>query len=172
MKRIHGFIAITALLLTARAWAATGTAVVKGTAEGSDIAGTLKLEDTDKGLKISGTIDNVPTGNHGFHIHEFGDCGNDGKAAGGHYNPDGHPHGQVLKEGVAKVHVGDMGNLTADKEGMAKVDVTIPGVALNSGKYMVAGRAIVVHEKADDFGQPVGNAGGRIACGPIVLTGK
>src|SRR5581483_7329594 len=142
MKRIYGLAFITALFLTSRTWAATGAAAIEGTADGSDIEGTLKFEDTDKGLKITGQIENVPTGEHGFHIHEFGDCSDDGKAAGGHFNPDQHPHGQVLKEGVSKVHAGDMGNLTADKEGMAKVDLVIPGVTLTSGKYNVVGRAV------------------------------
>jgi Cu-Zn family superoxide dismutase len=170
MKRILGLTIVTALMLTARVWAATGAAAIEGTADGSDIEGTLKFEDTAKGLKITGTIENVPTGEHGFHIHEFGDCSDEGKAAGGHFNPSGHPHGLVLKEGTGKVHAGDMGNLVADQEGMAKVDVLIPGVTLTSGKYDVVGRAVIIHDKKDDFGQPVGNAGGRIACGPIVLT--
>ena len=172
MKRIYGLTVITALFLTARVWAATGTAAIEGTADGSDIGGSLKFEDTDKGLKVTGTLENIPTGDHGFHIHEFGDCSDEGKGAGGHFNPDQHPHGDVMKEGVMKVHAGDMGNLVADKEGMAKVDVLIHGVTLNSGKFSVVGRAVIVHEKKDDFGQPTGNAGGRIACGPIVLTGK
>ena len=173
MKRyVYGFTVITALFLTARVWAATGAAAIEGTADGSDIEGTLKFEDTDKGLKVTGTLENIPTGEHGFHIHEFGDCSDEGKAAGGHFNPDQHPHGDVMKEGVMKVHAGDMGNLVADKEGMTKVDLVIPGVSLNGGKFGVVGRAVIVHEKPDDFGQPTGNAGGRIACGPIVLTGK
>lgn len=172
MKRIYGVALIAALSLSARVWAATGIAAIEGTTEGSDIEGTLKFEDTDKGLKITGTIENVPTGQHGFHIHEFGDCSDEGKAAGSHFNPEQKPHGDVMKDGVMKVHTGDMGNLVANKEGLAKVDILIPNVSLNSGKFAVAGRAVVVHEKADDFGQPVGNAGSRIACGPIVLTGK
>jgi Cu-Zn family superoxide dismutase len=172
MKRLYAFAVVTVLFLSSRAWAATGTAIIEGTADGSDIQGTLKFEDTDKGLKVTGNIDNIPSGEHGFHIHEFGDCSDEAKAAGGHFNPGQHPHGLVTKDGVAKVHAGDMGNLVADKEGKAQVNILIPGVTLNSGKFDVAGRAVIVHEKTDDFGQPVGNAGSRIACGPIVLTAK
>jgi Cu-Zn family superoxide dismutase len=170
MKKIYGLAFIAALGLSSTAWAAKGTAEIDGTAEGSDIEGKLFFEDTDKGLRVTGSIENVPTGEHGFHIHEFGSCDNDGKAAGDHFNPDRKPHGHAIKDGLAKAHAGDMGNLVADQQGLAKIDVLIPNVTLNSGKYDVAGRAVIVHEKKDDFGQPLGNAGGRIACGPIVLV--
>ncbi|MBI2167628.1 MAG: superoxide dismutase family protein, partial [Candidatus Omnitrophica bacterium] len=45
----------------------------------------------------------------------------------------------------------------------------VPGLTLKEGEYAVAGRALILHEKEDDFGQPTGNAGGRIACGVIQL---
>ncbi len=79
-------------------------------------------------------------------------------------------HGDVLKAGVKKAHAGDMGNITAGSDGTAAVEVTIKKVSLSGGKHDVAGRALVVHEKADDFSQPAGNAGGRIACGVIVIA--
>ena len=36
-----------------------------------------------------------------------------------------------------------------------------------SGENSILGRAVIVHEKVDDWSQPVGNAGGRVACGVI-----
>ena len=166
------FLSIAALFIASHSWSAVGTSVIDGTKEDSEIQGQLKFEDTPKGLHIMGAIENVPSGEHGFHIHEFGDCSNEGMNAGGHFNPDQHPHGHLMKDGLAHAHAGDMGNLTADEKGSTSVDVILPGISLNGGKYAVAGRAVIVHEKKDDFGQPTGNAGGRIACGPIVLTGK
>jgi Cu-Zn family superoxide dismutase len=165
-------VAATLVLMAGRAWCAVGMASVTGTTENSDVSGNLKFEDTTDGLKISGTIENVSPGDHAFHIHEFGDCGEEGKNAGSHYNPEGHPHGNTIKEGVGKVHVGDMGNLTFNEQGIANVNVLLKGVSLTGGKTNVAGRAVVLHEKKDDFSQPTGNAGGRIGCGPIVLTAK
>lgn len=167
-----GLTAGAILLIAGRAWCGMGMANISGTSEESDITGTLKFEDTREGLKVTGMIDNIAPGERAFHVHEFGDCGDEGKNAGGHFNPDQHPHGNTMKEGVAKVHVGDMGNLTFSEQGTAKIDLVLPGVMLTGGKYNVAGRAVVLHEKKDDFGQPTGNAGGRIGCGPIVLTGK
>ena len=58
--------------LAPQALAKTATAVIKGTAEGSAVSGTVNLEETEQGLKISGQFSNVPPGKHGFHIHQLG----------------------------------------------------------------------------------------------------
>ena len=158
--------------LASRSWAATGVAEIKGTADDSKIKGIVRLEDTPGGLHVMAQLTGVPPGDHGFHIHEFGDCAQMGKAAGGHYNPMNTPHGNVLKDGIQKAHVGDMGNITANAAWEATLDATLHGVALSGANNSVGGRAIVLHEKVDDFSQPVGNAGNRIGCGTIVITGK
>jgi superoxide dismutase, Cu-Zn family len=174
MKRIGLVTALAATLAiyAAPASAAMGKAMVAGTATGSTISGTLIASDTAKGLSLMGDVRGLTPGQHGFHVHEFGDCSDSAKAAGSHYNPMNHPHGNVLKDGPAKAHAGDMGNLEADSQGVARINVVLPGVTLTNSKVTVGGRAVIVHEKADDFGQPVGNAGGRIGCGPIVVTGN
>ncbi|KAK2558081.1 Superoxide dismutase [Cu-Zn] [Acropora cervicornis] len=73
-------------------------------------------------------------------------------------------------------HHGDLGNIIANEQGVAKVDMTDKLVSL-VGKDSVVGRTIVVHEKADDLGKggneestKTGNAGGRLACGVIGIT--
>ncbi len=158
-------------LATAQAWSNTGVASVKGTAPDSTLAGTVTFRDTPEGLRISAQLSRVPPGKHGFHIHEFGSCEDMGKAAGGHYNPLSSPHGLVTKDGLHGAHAGDLGNITADEKGNASLESIIPDVSLGGGKYTVGGRAVILHEKADDFGQPVGNAGSRIGCGGIAITG-
>jgi len=63
--------------------------------------GTITLQDTSKGLSITSRLTNLPSGFHGFHIHEKGSCEpamKDGKmvaalAAGGHFNPTQTAHG-------------------------------------------------------------------------------
>lgn len=170
MKTVLAALAISTLALSASA--ATGTAVIAGTAAGSAVAGTVTLQDTPKGLKVSASLTGVPAGTHAFHIHEFGSCADAAMAAGGHYNPKKSHHGFLPKDGLKKAHAGDLGNVVADASGAATLEIVLPGITLSGGKYPVAGRAFVLHEKADDFGQPVGNAGSRIGCGAIVLTAK
>ena len=167
-----GLMFVAAAMLCASARAATGLAKIKGTAEGSPIEGTVTFTDTKQGLKVTAHLSGVPANEHGFHIHEFGSCDDAGKAAGGHYNPLHSNHGDAVKNGIKKAHAGDMGNITAAGDGKAVLEVVLPKVTLTGGKYDVAGRAVVLHEKADDFGQPTGNAGGRIGCGLIAITGE
>lgn len=162
--------ALAATLLASPVLAANATVNVIGTAEGSPVSGTLKMTENAKGLAAVGEVSGLTPGLHGFHVHEFGECSDLGKAAGSHYNPKNNAHGNVLKDGQAHAHAGDMGNIEADSQGIAHINVTIPGMTLGGGKLSAAGRAVVVHEKADDFGQPVGNAGGRIGCGPVIIT--
>lgn len=64
--------------------------------------------------------------------------------------------------------MGDLGNIVADAGGRANVDVIAAGVSLAlMGPGSIDGRAIVIHAKEDDFSDPVGNSGARVACGVI-----
>lgn len=166
MKR--ALVLVSAFLMTAcAAQAKTATANLKGTAEGSSIIGAVNFEETESGLKVTADVKGVPPGKHGFHIHENGACGNEGNDAGGHFNPAGVSHGLLPKDGHSHAHAGDMGNLEAGEDGTGKLEITLPQVSLSEGDYNVSGKAVILHEKEDDFGQPTGNAGGRIACGVI-----
>jgi len=108
----------------------------------------------------------VPAQQHAMHVHEKGDCSApDASSAGSHYNPGGHDHG--LPPGEPR-HAGDLGNVTADANGAAHYELTITNVSVKGAKNPIDGRAVIVHAKPDDGGQPVGNAGGRIACGVIL----
>jgi Cu-Zn family superoxide dismutase len=179
MKVISVVSGIALLSLTSFAGADKGKAILSDISTVHPIggmvmklSGTVMLEDTPSGLKIDAEITQAPPGQHAFHIHEFGLCDDQGKAAGSHYNPAGHPHGNALKDGIMKAHAGDFGSITVNDSGMGSLHVVVPGLALSSGQAPVAGRAFILHEKMDDFSQPAGNAGSRIGCGPIVLTGK
>lgn len=146
-----------------------GVAQVHGTAEGSSISGTATFEEVKGGLKVTINITGVTGEKHALHIHEFGDCGDAGKAAGSHYNPDNATHGDALKD-AKHAHPGDLGNVTV-KDGAIVFEAVLPRASLFTGNHKVAGRSIVLHEKADDFSQPVGNAGARVACGVIAIVG-
>ena len=151
-----------------RPLAGSGTATLKGTEANSPISGKVTFRETAEGLKVHAEFQNAPPGKHGFHIHENGDCGDGGKAAGGHYNPEGAPHGFLSKDGLGHVHAGDLGNIDIAADGTGMLDEVIPGLTLKGAKYNILGRSVILHEKEDDFGQPTGNAGGRIGCGVIV----
>ena len=155
----------------AKAFAETGKAAIRATTEGSTVSGSATLTDTPAGLQVAIEVTGVSPGRHGLHIHQYGGCGDAGKAAGGHYNPAGAPHGFLPADGAAKAHAGDMGNIEVGPDGTGSATVVLPGVSLGRGAHSVGGRAIILHEKVDDFGQPTGNAGGRIGCGPIIVTG-
>lgn len=134
---------------------------------GSSVAGTVSFTQEPTGVRVVGNFSGLtPGAKHGFHVHQFGDCSApDASSAGEHFNPAGHPHGDQSAAAGAR-HVGDLGNLTADAQGNATIDLTDAMLMLH-GANQIVGKAVVVHAKADDFGQPSGNAGGRIACGVI-----
>lgn len=140
-------------------------------APGSNVAGTVELEQLQDGVRIRADLRGLPPGPHGFHIHEQGTCTPpDFESAGGHFAPEGEPHGAP---GAAQRHAGDLGNIVADAEGNATLDVTTDQLTLADGAHSAVGRAVVVHAKADDFqSQPSGDAGGRIACGVIERPGE
>ena len=107
-----------------------------------------------------------PEREHGFHIHEAGDCSSgDGMSTKGHFNPHGKPHGHPTS---GERHAGDLPALKAGKDGRANLDVTMDIIAVRPGPASVVGRGLIIHADPDDYKtQPTGNAGARIACGVI-----
>jgi superoxide dismutase, Cu-Zn family len=133
---------------------------------GSKLSGSAMLMEVDGGVKVTLSVEGVPAGDHGAHVHEKGDCSApDGASAGGHFNPTSNEHALPT---TPKRHLGDLGNLTVGKDGKGSLEITISGANLKAGDpNSFAGKAIIIHAKKDDGGQPVGNAGGRIGCGVI-----
>jgi Cu-Zn family superoxide dismutase len=134
---------------------------------GSQVSGKATLTETSEGVKVVLALEHVPTaGEHGAHVHEKGDCSApDGSSAGGHFNPAGNPHALPAN---SPHHLGDLGNITIDKDGNGHLDIVAAGANLKDGDpNSFLGRSIIIHEKKDDGGQPTGNAGGRIGCGEI-----
>lgn len=139
--------------------------------KGSRTEGELRFAEAFGKVKIQGEIRNLqPNSKHGFHIHQYGDCSApDATSAGGHYSPEGHSHGAPDDE---QKHVGDLGNITADKKGVAKVDLEVSKMGISSGEHPILGRGVIVHAQPDDLvSQPTGGAGARISCGVIGASG-
>eukprot|EP01083_Nonionella_stella_P244177 850154_1 len=130
------------------------------------VYGRLSLSTQDGETRIKGKIYGLSSDAwHGFHVHEFGDLTSGCYSTGGHYNPFHQTHGKP--KNIDHRHVGDLGNIYADEDGIADVDIVDPLVQL-TGQNNVIGRAIVIHEGADNLRtDPTGDAGGRPACGLI-----
>jgi Cu-Zn family superoxide dismutase len=146
-----------------------GSGVAVATIEptaGNTCRGTVTFTQVGADVKVVADLTGLVAGqNHAMHVHETGDCSApDAMSAGGHYNPEGHPHALPPSD---PRHAGDLGNVTADAAGNAHYEITVSNMSVNGALDPVKDRAVIVHAKPDDGGQPVGNAGGRIGCGVI-----
>lgn len=162
----------------------TGTAIAQETEltvaeatfvdiEGNEI-GTVTLTETEEGVTIAGTLEGIAEGEHGFHIHETGDCdpATNFESAGSHFAPRGNEHGFDNPNGP---HAGDMRNQTAGADGQLVLNVNNDMVSLTEGEegnlFDEDGSALVVHSGPDDYmTDPSGNSGDRIACAVIEAT--
>ncbi|WP_353779415.1 superoxide dismutase family protein [Winogradskyella sp. 3972H.M.0a.05] len=137
---------------------------------GSTATGNVVIKQ-DKGVvSMIAVMSGLSEGEHAIHIHEKADCSSDdGKSTGGHWNPTGQPHG---KWGDAKgYHKGDIGNFVADANGNGTIDFKTQEWCIGCGDPAkdILGKAIIVHQGADDFtSQPSGAAGSRVSCGGII----
>lgn len=134
--------------------------------QGQQARGIIHFHEMDGHLMVHAKVSGLkPGAEHGFHLHEKGDCAStDGTSAGGHFNPDGKPHGPQ----GAPHHAGDMPALKADANGMADQKFMLMGPTLGPGPAQIVARSVIVHMGPDDYTtQPTGNSGARIACGVV-----
>lgn len=135
--------------------------------QGNKAFGEATFEQTGDKVRVLVNAQGLkPNQQHGFHIHEAGDCSSpDAMSAKGHFNPTGKPHGNPAS---GERHAGDLPALHADKEGRAKLDTVVDGITLSPGPATIIGRGLIIHADPDDYTtQPTGNSGARIACGVI-----
>lgn len=143
------------------------TAILKNT-DGKEM-GVARFTEDDRGLvQINVSVEGLPPGSHGIHIHAMGNCSPPFTAAGGHYNPLERQHGLNNPQGP---HAGDLPDIEVNGAGIGQLNVTTDRVTLSPGPitlFDADGSALVIHSGSDDqVTDPAGNSGSRIACGVI-----
>ena len=132
------------------------------------VTGTAIFINENNKLRMVVEIKGMQNKTHAVHIHEIGECGDEGRAAAGHWNPTKENHGRW---GINEHHSGDIGNINTDSSGYGKITVVDTSNRWSIGgskNTSVIGRSIIVHANTDDgTSQPTGNAGGRVGCGVI-----
>lgn len=141
-------------------------------ASNSAVMGEVTFTEKNGSVKMHGKFSGlIPNSTHAIHLHEKADCSaSDGSSAGGHWNPTDEEHGKWGdNDGF---HLGDIGNLKADKDGQASISFKTDKwcIECNDERKNIIGKSVIVHKDKDDFtSQPTGNAGARISCGEIKL---
>jgi Cu-Zn family superoxide dismutase len=137
------------------------------------IRGEVYFEYKNNKVHISGFVEGLKPGKHGFHIHEKGDLTKGCDSLCSHYNPFNKTHGDLNNKNS---HVGDLGNIIANINGYATINILSNYLKLD-GEYSILGRSVIVHEGEDDLGLgnnpeslKTGNAGSRVACGVIGIA--
>jgi Cu-Zn family superoxide dismutase len=153
---------ISSLLYFNMAHSTEITVTIDSTGAGKNSLGTVVFKDTPSGLLISPNLTNLPAGLHGFHLHQFPNCGDTGKSAGGHYDPqktNSHqgPYGQG--------HLGDLPVLYVTSEGKANTTTLAPRLKTTD----LTGLTLMIHADGDNYSDtpPLGGGGAREACGVI-----
>jgi len=137
----------------------------------SKVIGKAKFEETNGVVVMTVVVNGLSEGMHAIHIHEKSDCSSDdGKPAGGHWNPTAKPHGKWgAKTGY---HKGDIGNFNVNKsDGDTEVEFKSDEWCIGCGDPTkdILGKAIIIHQGEDDYtSQPSGAAGSRVSCGGII----
>ena len=139
-----------------------------------DAVGTASFHQGPTGVLVTLSVEGLTPGAHGIHLHAVGACSPDFSAAGGHLTAtDNAVHGlKNLERTVDNHDNGDLPNLYAAAGGTAQAEYFTSLVTIFGGSMPALldadGATLVIHENPDDHvTQPIGGAGGRVACGII-----
>lgn len=132
--------------------------------------GTAIFEETEEGVTLELSLEGIPAGEYGMHIHEVGMATPPTfEDAGSHFNPTDVEHGVNSETGP---HIGDLPNLVVPEDGIVEETIDIPDTTLQAdGENTLnseQGTSLIVHTDADDYeSQPTGDAGDRMLGGVI-----
>ncbi|XP_041067316.1 superoxide dismutase [Cu-Zn]-like isoform X1 [Carcharodon carcharias] len=123
---------------------ATGTCVMRGDEAEEDsensVRGMVTFEwDETEEVLVKGTVKGLKPGKHGLYVCAFGNVTNGYTSSGAHYNPCDKKHGGP--EDTDR-HVGDLGNIEADDDGVANFEMHNRLLRL-AGNYSIIGRTLV-----------------------------
>ena len=151
-----------------------GTAMADLINPDGDTVGAATFHQGPTGVLVTLSISGLTPGAHGIHLHTVGACSPDFTAAGGHLTAtDNAVHGLKNPERTVDNHDnGDLPNLYAAADGIAQAEYFTSLVTIFGGSMPALldadGATLVIHENPDDHvTQPIGGAGGRVACGTI-----
>ncbi|MGH7185076.1 MAG: superoxide dismutase family protein, partial [Pseudomonadota bacterium] len=151
MMRLSISVAAVALLLGCQGIspsAPRATANLQPTKNGK-ASGTVDFYEIGGKVRVIGKISSlVPGRQHGFHIHEAGDCSSgDGMSTKGHFNPLGKSHAH---HGTIERHAGDLPSLKSDAGGNASLTIDLDVISVAAGPTSIVGRGLIVHVQPDD----------------------
>jgi len=135
------------------------------------VIGMATLQKGSKGVLIYVKVSGLTPGKHGLHLHSHGNCDPDTgfKSAKGHVGKVEGTHGLLNPEGPEP---GDLPNIFIGTDGTGEMEAYTTFVSIDGAENALLdedGSTLVIHEMADDHvSQPIGAAGGRVACGTIV----
>ena len=136
----------------------------------SGVQGKVVFSQKNNLVSMVSTLSGLTQGSHAIHIHMKSDCSSDdGKSAGGHWNPTSEKHGKWGD--LEGYHKGDIGNFVADSNGNAIVEFSTDQwcIGCDDEKSNILGKAVIIHQGEDDMiSQPSGAAGSRISCAGII----
>lgn len=134
----------------------------------SGVSGRLSFSEKDGSLQIKGKLTGLKPGEHGLHVHTVGDCSAPRSgSAGDHFAPENSDHGSP-QSAESDHHAGDLGNISADNDGVANVDATDDELTLTVADSSIVDRAVIIHSGPDDLtSQPSGDSGAPVACGVV-----
>lgn len=137
---------------------------------GSGVSGIVYFNSKEGILELIADINGLSKGEHGFHIHQYGNLlAEDAGSTGGIY--DYRKMNNELKN-TKETPPGNLGNIYALNDSLAQLKKDIFSLNL-TGVNSIIGRSVVVHEKEDDYSsEPCGNAGKILAAGIIGIASE
>jgi len=140
-------------------------------ASGAEV-GEIEVKQVANGVRIKVSVQDLPQGKHGLHVHANSTCGTPTDSAGPfagagpHFDPM-HTNYHAGPNGVG--HAGDLGNVTVGPDGRGKLELTDHRITLGSDSTGIIGKAVVLHANADNLGNSPANggSGARLACGVL-----